>query len=119
MEYHFHKTARLCLYTCTDNIDWKTLAVFCSFSMHWQPAASADAQQTVSVVFTTALNLSYVPIFTVKLSLRYLSVVRNRNKMYSLTKSLSLVFDFLVLQTVCSLVFYLAKNNGCCIFYTV
>ena len=39
--------------------------------------------------------------------------------MYSLTKSLSLVLDFLVLQTVCSLVFYLANNNGCCVFYRV
>ena len=81
--------------------------------------ASAEAQQTVSVVFTTAFILSYVPFFTVKLSLRYLSLVRNRIKMSSLTKSLSLVLDFLVLQTVCSLVFYLANNNGCCVFYRV
>ena len=34
-----------CLYAYKENTDCSTLALFCSFSMHWQPAYTADAQQ--------------------------------------------------------------------------
>ena len=72
--------------------------------------------KTVLAVFTIALNLSYVPIL--KLSLRYLSLVRNRFKMFSLTKSRS---EFGIRSSssadIFSLVFYLVNHNGCCVFY--